>query len=74
MILKMKERNPKAYAHIDVNDKSLLSPVNGDDNSDDECSQSQSHAYSGRDHVEDFMLEKMCIYLAKMAMHDEEIS
>ena len=71
---KMKERNPKAYGHININDKSLYTPGDCDDNSDDECSQSQSHANSRRDYVEDFMLEKMCIYLAKMAMHDEEIS
>lgn len=38
----------------------------------DDCSR-ESNA-NAKDYVEDLLIEKMCVYLAKMALHDEELS
>lgn len=36
--------------------------------------QTDSAILSSEDKIEDYLIEKMCIYLAKMAMHDEKLS
>ena len=36
--------------------------------------QTDSAILSSEDKIEDYLIEKMCIYLAKMSMHDEKLS